>query len=82
MISSELEMLDTNVLVYAYYEDSPQYPATSSLLERAQNAGAGLCVSPQVLPEFFSTVTNPRCVSDPCSPEDALTGMNNIPLLP
>ena len=27
MISPELAMVDTNVLVYAYYEDVPQYPA-------------------------------------------------------
>ena len=26
MILPELEMLDTNVLVYAYYEDAPQPP--------------------------------------------------------
>jgi hypothetical protein len=25
-ISPELALLDTNVLVYAYYEDAPQYP--------------------------------------------------------
>ncbi len=75
-------MLDTNVLVYAYYEDSPHYPAAFSLLERTQNAGAGLCLSPQVFTEFFSTVTNPRRVSAPFSPEDALIEMDKIRSLP
>jgi predicted nucleic acid-binding protein len=42
-------MLDTNVLVYAYYQDVPQYSAAFPLLERAQEADALLCVSPQVL---------------------------------
>jgi predicted nucleic acid-binding protein len=82
MMSSELEMLDTNVLVYAYYEDSPHYPVAAPLLDRAQNAGAGLCISPQVLTEFFSTITNPRRVSNPFSPEDALNEMENIRSLP
>jgi predicted nucleic acid-binding protein len=32
-ISPELTMLDTNVLVYAYYEDAPQYPEAFPLLD-------------------------------------------------
>jgi predicted nucleic acid-binding protein len=39
-ISPELVMLDTNVLIYAYYEDAPQSPAAFPLLDRAQEAGA------------------------------------------
>jgi predicted nucleic acid-binding protein len=45
-ISPELAMLDTNVLIYAYYEDAPQYFAALPLLDRVQEAGASLCVSP------------------------------------
>jgi predicted nucleic acid-binding protein len=33
--SPELAMLDTNVLIYAYYEDVPQHPAAFHLLDRA-----------------------------------------------
>jgi predicted nucleic acid-binding protein len=41
-ISPELAMLDTNALIYAYYEDAPQYPAAFLLLDRAQEAGTSL----------------------------------------
>lgn len=44
-----LTMLDTNVLVDALYEDLPEYPAASHLLDLADDAGAALCVAPQVL---------------------------------
>jgi predicted nucleic acid-binding protein len=62
-ISPDLAMVDTNVLVYAYFEDTPQYPAAFPLLDRAQEADAALCVSPQVLAEFYAVITNPRRVS-------------------
>jgi hypothetical protein len=35
-ISPDLVMLDTNVLAYAYYEDTPQYPAASVPLSPAK----------------------------------------------
>ena len=38
-ISPDLVMLDTNVLIYAYYEDAPQYPAVFPVLDRAQEVG-------------------------------------------
>jgi predicted nucleic acid-binding protein len=47
-----MAMLDTNVLIYAYYEDSPQYPAAFPLLDRTQEAGASLCISPRCWPNF------------------------------
>jgi predicted nucleic acid-binding protein len=64
-ISPELAMLDTNVLVSVYYEDAPQYPTAFPLLDRTQEAGALLCVSPQVLAGFYAVTTNPRRISAP-----------------
>ena len=55
-ISPKLTMLDTNVLVYAYYEDIPQYSATFPPLERAQEANGLLCMSPQVLAELYAVI--------------------------
>ncbi len=75
-------MLDTNVLVYAFYRDAPQHAAAFRLLEQAQNEGASLCVAPQVLAEFFSVVTNPRRVSSPFAPREALEELDNIQALP
>ena len=71
-MSSELAMVDTNVLVYAKYEDGEHYTACSRLLEQAQDGQLALCISPQVLGELYSTVTNPRRVSDPFTPEEAI----------
>jgi predicted nucleic acid-binding protein len=88
-MSPELAMVDTNVLVYSLYEDAPQYRAASHLLERAQEADAALCVSPQVLAECYAVITNPRRVSAPFTAEEALAeiekfrafpGMSVIPL--
>jgi toxin-antitoxin system PIN domain toxin len=81
-ISPELAMVDTNVLVYAYYEDTPQYPAAFPLLDRAQEADAALCVSPQVLAEFYAVITNPRRVSAPFSSDEALAELEKIRALP
>ena len=81
-ISPDLVMLDTNVLVYAYYEDTPQYPAAFPLLDRAQEADASLCVSPQVLAEFYAVITSPRRVSAPFTSEEALAEIEKIRALP
>lgn len=81
-ISPELAMLDTNVLIYAYYEDAPQYPAAFPLLHRAQEAGASLCLSRQVLAEFYAVITNPRRVSAPFTIDEALAEIEKLRALP
>ena len=81
-ISPELAMLDTNILVYAYYEDAAHYPAAFPLFDRAQEPGALVCVSPQVLAEFYAVITNPRRVSAPFSPDEALAEIEKIRALP
>ena len=80
--SDEMAMLDTNILIYAYYEDAPQYPAAFPLLDRAQEAGASLCISPQVLAEFYAVITNPRRVSAPFTSEEALAEIQKLRALP
>jgi predicted nucleic acid-binding protein len=77
-ISPELAMLDTNVLTYAYYADVPQYLAAFPLLDRAQEAGALRCPSPQVLAEFYSMIANPRRVSAPFTFDEALTEIEKL----
>jgi toxin-antitoxin system PIN domain toxin len=81
-ISPEMAMLDTNVLIYAYYEDAPQHLAAFPLLDRAQEAGASLCLSPQVLAEFYAVITNPHRVSTPFSSAEALVEIEKIRALP
>ncbi len=75
-------LLDTNVLVYGYYQQSPQHAASRTLLDQAQNAGAGLCVVPQNLAEFYSIVTNPKRVTQAKSSSEALDLVAEILALP
>lgn len=70
--ASERALLDTNILVYAVYEDSEHHAAARRIVETARDAQAGLCVTSQVFAEFFAVVTNPRRVSLPHTPEEAL----------
>jgi predicted nucleic acid-binding protein len=71
-------MLDTNILVDALYEDLPEYPAASHLLELADDAEAAFCVAPQVLAEFYAIITDPRRVSDAYTAEEARQEVEKI----
>ena len=61
-MSNELCLLDANVLVYAFYADAEHHAAARALLDTASNASAALCVTSQVLAEFYSIVTDRRRV--------------------
>jgi predicted nucleic acid-binding protein len=65
-----LSMVDTNVFVYFLYDTSPQYAAAQALLNQARQPDARLCMTPQVLTEFYSTITNPRRVSPAYEPQE------------
>jgi len=65
MITSEICLLDTNILVYAADERSPFHQATKALRKKGLSGEIPLCVCPQVLNEFFAIVTDPRRVSNP-----------------
>ena len=69
---SDLALVDTNVLVYATYEDMEHHPACVRLLEEAQNGQMLLCTSPQVLAELYATITNSRRVANPFPPLEAV----------
>ena len=55
-------------------EEAPQHAASRRLLEFGHN----LCVSPQVLAEFYSVVTNPRRVSAPFKPAEAVSFIEQL----
>jgi predicted nucleic acid-binding protein len=65
-------LVDTNVLVYAVYDDAPQNRASRMLLERCHAGNQPLVVAQQVLVEFYATVTNPERVTSPFQPTGAL----------
>lgn len=71
-MSADRALLDTNILIYALDPTSSFHPPCDALLERTKTAGAGLCVAPQNLAEFYAIVTNARRVPTPRTPEEAL----------
>lgn len=80
--------LDTNVLVYALYADAEHHLAARILLDQAEDDNATLCLTPQILAEFYAVVTNPRRVTEAKSPGevlnviDALLSLPSMALLP
>lgn len=77
-MSVEPGIIDANVLVYAMDADAPQHAASRALLEAARNPLATLYVTPQILCEFYSIVTNPRRVPKPRSAADALAVLSGL----
>ena len=71
MTTSELALLDTNILVYAADEMSEFHAAAKQLRDRGVQGDIPVAVSPQILFEFFAVITNPRRVTQPRSPQEA-----------
>jgi predicted nucleic acid-binding protein len=63
--------LDTNILVYAHQENAPFHNQSKNLRDMALKGELALCISPQVLTEFYSIITNPKRVTHPISSEKA-----------
>jgi toxin-antitoxin system PIN domain toxin len=72
MKAGETAFLDTNVLVYASETDNPLHQAAASFIDRVVAGEVLSCVSPQVMGELFSTITNPRKIKNPCQPDEAV----------
>jgi predicted nucleic acid-binding protein len=77
-MSPERALIDTNVLVYAIYEQAPQHGPSRRLLERCQRGEQPLAVSPQNLLEFYAIVTNHRRVTAPYPPREAIKLLRQI----
>ncbi|MEW6233755.1 MAG: PIN domain-containing protein [Candidatus Omnitrophota bacterium] len=75
MITSETALLDANVLVYAYDESSPYHAAALQLVEKGRGGEISLCLTPQVLNEFFAVITDPRRVAHHFTAQEALQEM-------
>jgi uncharacterized protein len=82
MTVADLVVVDTNILVYSIDVQSAFHLPSRAIVERAQSADAGLCFAPQNLAEFFATVTNPRRVTSPKTPEEALITIESFLALP
>ena len=71
-------LVDANVLVYALDADATNHAVSRVLLEAARAGAASLYVTPQILCEFYSIVTNARRVPNPRTPAAALTAMSGL----
>lgn len=63
--------IDTNLLVYAHRERTPQHTRARKAIERAAAAPRGWGMSAAVLPEFWSVVTHPSSEGRPSTPAQA-----------
>jgi predicted nucleic acid-binding protein len=70
-MSAERVLVDTNVFVYATDSASPHCPAASGFLDFIATGNFHGCVTPQVLLEFVSVVTNPKRVATVRTAEEA-----------
>ena len=81
-MSADFALVDTNVLVYSLLTTDPRHAASRALVERAQDGSEQLCVTPPVVSELFSVITNPRQVTTPYTAEEALEEVTNFLTLP
>jgi len=81
-MSTELALVDSNVLVYAFHEEAEHHAASRSLLNRGQRGGAALCIASQNLAEFYAITTNPKRVTKPRQAGEALDAVKLILAMP
>ena len=63
--------IDTNLLVYAHRERTPQHRLARKALELASAGSRGWGMAAAVLPEFWSVVTHPASEGRPSNPSQA-----------
>ena len=81
-MSDKLAFVDTNVLVYSLYPESPHHSVSRKLLEQAQHGQMALCLSSQVLSEFYAVVTDSRRVAVMRQPNEAINVIDQILAMP
>ncbi|MBW2063382.1 MAG: PIN domain-containing protein [Deltaproteobacteria bacterium] len=72
MTISDLALLDSNILIYSHQALSKFHTRSRSLISKGLRGEMSLCVSPQVLYEFYAVITNPKRVTNPVPPNDAV----------
>ena len=63
--------VDTNLLVYAHRERTPQHKRARKAIELAASRSNGWGIASAALPEFWSVVTHPSADGRPSSPPHA-----------
>lgn len=75
-------LVDTNVFVYAVHKDTEQHTEARQFLEKSQDSGRPLCVTSQVLAEFYAVATRADHVSVPRTPLEVLAAIDQIIAMP
>lgn len=74
--------LDTNILVYAHREDTPQHECASAALHGLVASGSPFAVPWPVVHEFLAVVTHPRIYAPPSPTSAATAAMGALARLP
>lgn len=72
MTTSNIALLDTNILVYAADTSSLFHEDSLLLREKGLKGELSFCICPQTLTEFFAIVTDSKRVSKPRTQKEAL----------
>lgn len=72
--------LDTNILAYVANTKAPQHQAALEIFRPTEREI--LCVSSQVLAEFYSYITNPAILANPLQPAEAVIRIKRICQMP
>ncbi|MDB9517498.1 PIN domain-containing protein [Roseofilum reptotaenium CS-1145] len=72
--------LDTNILAYVANIKAPQHQAALEIFRPTDREI--LCVSSQVLAEFYSYITNPAILATPLQPTEAIIRIKRICQMP
>lgn len=72
MKADETAFLDTNILVYAVETDNPLHKRATALMNKVNTGELAICLSPQIMGELYSTITNPRKIRKACPLDEAV----------
>lgn len=70
-------LLDTNILIYAADIEFEFHFKAKEIRDNATNGKIEAYITPQVLAEFYSTITSSKRVNNPLTPELAKTEVEN-----
>lgn len=65
-------LLDTNILIYATDTTAPFHKNSKKLRDNGLQGTVSLCVTSQVLLEFFAVVTSSKRIVNPIEPQKAI----------
>jgi predicted nucleic acid-binding protein len=65
-------LIDTNILVYAYNEDTPFHEKALQILENALNKNINAAIADKNLFEFFAVITDEKRIENPVTIIEAI----------